>query len=112
MFAVSGICLDAQRHARRVDAGHAGGLTGALSKGSLTFSTSTEPRPPGALVIVCHCEAVNDKTVRAAVLSGANDVAAVSERCGAGLNCGGCHRMLERLVREHIAPVTASVAVA
>ena len=87
-------------------------MTGALSKGSLTFSTSTEPRPPGALVIVCHCEAVNDKTVRAAVLSGADNVAAVSERCGAGLNCGGCHRMLERLVREHIAPVTASVAVA
>ena len=100
----------AARPARRCRA--PGGLTGALSKGSLTFSTSTEPRPPGALVIVCHCEAVNDKTVRAAVLSGANDVAAVSERCGAGLNCGGCHRMLERLVREHIAPVTASVAVA
>lgn len=63
-------------------------------------------------MIVCHCEAVNDKTVRTAVLSGANDVAAVSERCGAGLNCGGCHRTLERLVREHIPADTAAVAVA
>ena len=63
-------------------------------------------------MIVCHCEAVNDKTVRTAVLSGAGDLGAVGERCGAGLNCGGCHRMLERLLREHITPAPAAVAVA
>ncbi len=63
-------------------------------------------------MIVCHCEAVNDQTVRAAVLSGAADVAAVGERCRAGTSCGGCHRMLERLLHDHIAPTAAAVAVA
>ena len=63
-------------------------------------------------MIVCHCEAVNDQTVRAAVLSGASDIAAVGERCRAGTDCGGCHRMLERLLREHSAPTTAAAAVA
>jgi bacterioferritin-associated ferredoxin len=63
-------------------------------------------------LIVCHCEAVNDTTVRTAVLSGAEDVTAVGERCGAGMNCGGCHRMLERLVREHVTPLAATSAVA
>jgi bacterioferritin-associated ferredoxin len=51
-------------------------------------------------LIVCHCEAVNDATVRAAVLSGAEDVEAVGDRCRAGTNCGGCHRMLERLIGQ------------
>jgi bacterioferritin-associated ferredoxin len=63
-------------------------------------------------VIVCHCEAVNDKAVLAAVLSGAEDIESVGRRCRAGTNCGGCHRMLERLVREHIAPMAAASAVA
>ncbi len=63
-------------------------------------------------MIVCHCEAVNDKTVTAAVLSGAEDLASVGERCQAGISCGGCHRKLEQLVREHIAPREAAVAVA
>jgi bacterioferritin-associated ferredoxin len=63
-------------------------------------------------VIVCHCEAVNDSTIRAAVLSGADDVGAVGERCGAGINCGGCHRALERLLREHIPTATTAAAVA
>jgi bacterioferritin-associated ferredoxin len=52
-------------------------------------------------VIVCHCQAVNDRTVTAAVLSGARDVPDVGARCGAGTSCGGCHRTLERLLREH-----------
>jgi NAD(P)H-nitrite reductase large subunit len=63
-------------------------------------------------LIVCHCEAVNDATVRAAVLSGADDVAAVGERCRAGTNCGGCHPTLERLVQHHITSFDGSVAVA
>jgi bacterioferritin-associated ferredoxin len=63
-------------------------------------------------VIVCHCEAVNDQAVRAAVLSGASDLTDVGERCRAGTSCGGCHRMLERLLHEHIASAAAAVAVA
>jgi bacterioferritin-associated ferredoxin len=86
-------------------------LTNSEGQGNLT-KLSGPPEHPGAHVIVCHCEAVNDKAVRAAVLSGASDVSTVGERCRAGTNCGGCHRMLERLLREHVAPTTAAVAVA
>jgi bacterioferritin-associated ferredoxin len=63
-------------------------------------------------VIVCHCEAVNDRTVEAAVLSGAQSVDAIGDRCGAGTDCGGCHRMLERLMRDHIATFDRAAAVA
>jgi bacterioferritin-associated ferredoxin len=62
-------------------------------------------------VIVCHCEAVNDRSVRAAVLSGASDVEAVGQHCRAGTECGGCHRMLERILHEH-APCVPAAAVA
>jgi bacterioferritin-associated ferredoxin len=63
-------------------------------------------------LIVCHCEAVNGATVRAAVLAGADDLAAVGQRCRAGTNCGGCHATLERLVQLHITSFEGSVAVA
>jgi bacterioferritin-associated ferredoxin len=63
-------------------------------------------------LIVCHCEAVNDTTVRAAVLSGAEDIAAVGQRCRAGTDCGGCHRTLERLLRSQITTFDAAAAVA
>jgi bacterioferritin-associated ferredoxin len=51
-------------------------------------------------VIVCHCEAVNDRTVHAAIACGAHDVTTVGERCRAGTDCGGCHRALTRLLAE------------
>jgi bacterioferritin-associated ferredoxin len=76
------------------------------------LAAKTLPIDPESALIVCHCEAVNDKTVQAAVLSGAQDVASVGDRCKAGINCGGCHRMLERLLHEHITPARAAVAVA
>jgi len=53
-------------------------------------------------VIVCHCEAVDDRTVRSAILAGASDIGAVGERCRAGSDCGGCHRAIERLL-SHMA---------
>lgn len=51
-------------------------------------------------MIVCHCEAVNDRAVRAAVLAGAETVDDLGERCRAGTDCGGCHGRLERLLEE------------
>jgi bacterioferritin-associated ferredoxin len=49
-------------------------------------------------MIACHCEAVSDRTVRAAISSGADSVAAVTARCRAGGGCGGCHQLLQSLV--------------
>jgi bacterioferritin-associated ferredoxin len=62
-------------------------------------------------VIVCHCEAVNDRAVAAAALAGARDLEAIAAACRAGTDCGGCHRMLERLLAEH-APAVPDRAVA
>ena len=41
-------------------------------------------------MLICHCRAVNDKAIRAAVLAGADDFDTLSGLCGAGSRCGGC----------------------
>lgn len=57
-------------------------------------------------MVVCHCEAVNDAAIHAAVVSGGGAVDEITvddiaARCGAGGHCGGCHdtirSILERL---------------
>jgi bacterioferritin-associated ferredoxin len=55
---------------------------------------------------VCHCKAVTDRTVDAVIVSGAKSVAEITARCAAGGECGGCHRLLQRLL-----DATALVAV-
>jgi len=47
-------------------------------------------------VIICSCEAVSDRTVDAAVASGAASVCSIADKCGAGARCGGCWPELER----------------
>jgi bacterioferritin-associated ferredoxin len=49
-------------------------------------------------VVLCHCKAVSDRTVDAAIASGARTVADVTARCRAGGGCGGCHRLLQELI--------------
>jgi bacterioferritin-associated ferredoxin len=52
-------------------------------------------------MFVCSCRAITDRTVDAAIASGAESVRDVAERCGAGSRCGGCWPELERLLQEH-----------
>jgi bacterioferritin-associated ferredoxin len=47
---------------------------------------------------VCHCRAVSDRVVKAAVAAGDRTVEDIGASCGAGPDCGGCHRMLARLL--------------
>jgi bacterioferritin-associated ferredoxin len=47
---------------------------------------------------VCHCEAVSDRTVNAAISSGARCIEDVTERCRAGGGCGSCHDVLQALL--------------
>jgi bacterioferritin-associated ferredoxin len=47
---------------------------------------------------VCLCKGVTDAQVRAAVAAGARNVADLSLACEAGAGCGGCHRLLARLL--------------
>jgi bacterioferritin-associated ferredoxin len=63
-----------------------------------------------ARMIVCHCNALNDRAIRAAVCAGARDADEVAERCGAGGDCGGCFEAIEHLVEAALrgqAPVAA-----
>ena len=49
-------------------------------------------------MILCHCRAVSDRSVRKAIDTGACDLEAVAARCGAGTSCGGCHPALMSLL--------------
>jgi bacterioferritin-associated ferredoxin len=52
-------------------------------------------------VYVCHCRAVSDRVVKAAVAAGDRTVEDIGASCGAGTDCGGCHRALARLLGTH-----------
>lgn len=49
---------------------------------------------------ICHCRGVTDRTIRAAIASGAGTVEQIGARCGAGVDCGGCHLALEDMLEE------------
>lgn len=57
-------------------------------------------------MVVCSCRAVTDRTVLAAIAAGATTVDAVTDRCAAASECGGCWPELERLIGEHTAQHT------
>jgi len=63
-------------------------------------------------MVVCHCEAVSDRTVDAAIASGARTVDDITARCHAGGGCGGCHRMLQALIDAVDTPETADASAA
>jgi bacterioferritin-associated ferredoxin len=73
----------------------------------------TSGKEGGRAMVVCHCKAVTDRTVDAAIASGASTVSEITDRCTAGGGCGGCHRMLESLlaattVERELAAVSAA----
>lgn len=49
---------------------------------------------------MCSCRAVTDRTVNAAIASGARSIDEVAERCGAGARCGGCWPALTELLEQ------------
>lgn len=51
-------------------------------------------------MLVCHCHAVNDRTIRDAIRRGACSVQEVGEACGAATGCGGCHAEVEGIVES------------
>jgi len=51
-------------------------------------------------MILCHCNVVSDRQVRAAVLDGADDIDEVTEACAAGGNCGQCAPAIEAILDE------------
>ena len=63
-------------------------------------------------MVVCHCKAVSDRTVNAAIASGARSVSEVTSRCTAGGGCGGCHTLLQSLIEASGAGVDVETSAA
>jgi bacterioferritin-associated ferredoxin len=51
-------------------------------------------------MMVCHCAAVSDRELVAAIEAGADSVDALSMRCGATSQCGGCRPIVEHLLER------------
>jgi bacterioferritin-associated ferredoxin len=50
-------------------------------------------------MIVCLCKAVSDRAVRDAIARGAGTLDEVALASGAGRDCGGCHGVLEEMLK-------------
>lgn len=57
---------------------------------------------------VCHCRAITDRTIRAAIAAGARTIEEVREQCSAGTRCQGCWPALAELLAESQAPERAA----
>ena len=55
-------------------------------------------------MIVCHCKAVSDRAIRAAVREGARSFGQVARACDAGRRCGGCHPAIREVIEDEGAP--------
>ncbi len=53
-------------------------------------------------MIVCHCRAVSDRTIRASIRDGASTLEAVSECTGAAQCCGGCEPTVADILDEEL----------
>lgn len=61
---------------------------------------------------VCSCRRVTDRTVEAAILSGAGTIGDLTARCAAGGGCGGCWPELQRLLDRHVADLATLTNIA
>jgi bacterioferritin-associated ferredoxin len=55
------------------------------------------------VLILCHCNIVSDRCVRAAVADGAVSVDDVGRACAAGTHCGGCRPSIAALLATLLA---------
>jgi bacterioferritin-associated ferredoxin len=51
-------------------------------------------------MIVCHCQRVSDRAIRAAIRQGAETEEAIADACGAGGCCGGCGPAVTEILCE------------
>lgn len=62
------------------------------------------------MAIICHCEAIRERTIVQAIHRGATTVADLQVECGAAMRCGGCRPALVELLERH-APAPVGVHV-
>ena len=58
-------------------------------------------------MVVCLCQGVSEKRVRAAIAAGAHSRKAVTKACSAGAGCGGCHDAIREMIRQQQAQQAA-----
>ena len=51
-------------------------------------------------MLVCHCKAVSDRTIRRVVRSGAATCRQVGRDCQAGRSCGGCQPLIREIIDD------------
>jgi len=61
-------------------------------------------------MVVCHCNDVGDREIRAQVSAGARTVDEITDRCGAGGNCGGCVPVIEGIIAETAVQIVGAAA--
>lgn len=52
-------------------------------------------------MLICHCTAANDESIRLHIADTNDTVEDISTRCGAGGQCGGCHEAINAVIRQH-----------
>ena len=52
------------------------------------------------MAIVCHCEAVRERTIQRAIRHGATTLEDVQDACGAASRCGGCAPVVRAMLAD------------
>jgi bacterioferritin-associated ferredoxin len=52
-------------------------------------------------VYICLCHGVSHTRIEASIADGARSVEEIATSTEAGTACGGCHEMIERMLRAH-----------
>ena len=52
------------------------------------------------MAIVCHCEAVRERTIQRAIRHGATTLEDVHDACGAATRCGGCEPVVRAMLAD------------
>ena len=53
-------------------------------------------------MIVCHCNSVSDRAIRAAVQNGAHTRNEVGKTCATSLICGGCALAVDEIIENEM----------
>ena len=52
------------------------------------------------MAIVCHCNAVRERTIEKAIRRGAVTVEDIQAECGASARCGGCEPVVRAMLAD------------
>ena len=56
------------------------------------------------MAIVCHCNAVRERTIEKAIRRGAMTIEDIRAECGAAARCGGCEPVVRAMLADQRHP--------